>query len=140
MARKNRSTPDRSMLQKLFDRLVLAWRLLGDGRVSLQHKLIPPIALLYLLSPIDLVPEALLGPLGVFDDIGVVILLLETFIRMAPPGVVREHLEALQQRVAMSDDDTPRQREHSDVIDGQFRVKDEDLLSFSSSSPSSPSR
>ena len=45
------------------DRLVmeakLIWRLLLDGRVSLWTKLIPAAAVLYVLSPVDFIPDVL---------------------------------------------------------------------------------
>lgn len=34
------------------------------------------LSLIYIISPIDLIPEALLGPLGILDDLGVVFFLL----------------------------------------------------------------
>ena len=34
------------------------------------------LSLLYVLSPIDLLPEFILGPLGIVDDLGLILLLL----------------------------------------------------------------
>jgi len=34
------------------------------------------LSLIYILSPIDFIPEMFLGPIGVIDDLGVVILFL----------------------------------------------------------------
>ncbi len=73
----------------------LAWRLLRDGRVPGWAKLIPVAGLLYLLSPIDLIPEAVLPLVGEVDDIVLLLLAVKLFIDLSPPGVVREHLRDL---------------------------------------------
>ncbi len=33
------------------------------------------LSIIYVLSPIDIIPEALLGPIGIIDDAGVVLLM-----------------------------------------------------------------
>jgi uncharacterized membrane protein YkvA (DUF1232 family) len=38
-------------------------------------------AALYLIAPIDLVPEAILGPLGLVDDAGVVVLFVYKLVK-----------------------------------------------------------
>jgi uncharacterized membrane protein YkvA (DUF1232 family) len=73
----------------------LAWRLLNDGRVPGWVKLIPFAALLYFLSPIDLVPDWVIPGLGEVDDIVVILLALKVFVDLSPDGVVREHFENL---------------------------------------------
>jgi uncharacterized membrane protein YkvA (DUF1232 family) len=73
----------------------LAWRLWNDGRVPGWVKLIPVAGLLYLLSPIDLIPDLMLPGLGEVDDVVLLLLALKAFVDLSPPGVVREHLEEL---------------------------------------------
>ena len=68
----------------------LAWRLLNDGRVPGWVKLIPFAALLYFLSPIDLLPDWVFPGLGEVDDIVVILLALKVFVDLSPVGVVRE--------------------------------------------------
>jgi uncharacterized membrane protein YkvA (DUF1232 family) len=46
-------------------------RLVKDPNVSRVDKIIMCTWYIYLLSPIDPVPELLLGPIGVVDDVGV---------------------------------------------------------------------
>ncbi|MGH2630482.1 MAG: YkvA family protein [Actinomycetota bacterium] len=72
------------------DLVSLSRGLIGDPRVPLGSKLLVGGALLWLLSPIDLVPEFIpvLGPL---DDIIVVGLVLRHLIKRAGPEVVQEH-------------------------------------------------
>jgi uncharacterized membrane protein YkvA (DUF1232 family) len=70
----------------------LSWRLLRDGRVPGWVKLVPLAGLLYLLSPIDLLPDFVLPGLGEVDDLAMLLLAAKVFIDLSPPGVVREHL------------------------------------------------
>lgn len=64
--------------------LALAWALLRDPRAPLGAKTAVLVAALYLLSPIDLVTDAL-PILGWLDDGVVVILLLKLASRLLPP-------------------------------------------------------
>ena len=72
----------------------LTWRLLFDERISPWLKLIPPIALAYVLSPVDIIPDVLLG-FGQLDDLAVLFIGIKAFIELAPTDIVREHLIAL---------------------------------------------
>jgi uncharacterized membrane protein YkvA (DUF1232 family) len=78
------------------DQLRLSWRLLRDERVSALKFALPAFLALYVASPIDAIPDFLLG-LGQIDDLGIVVagvLLLARIIpRLAPAYVVDEHLQ-----------------------------------------------
>ena len=78
----------------LRDRLRLSWRLLRDERVSALKFALPALLALYAVSPIDPIPDILLG-LGQMDDLGVmvagVLLLARVIPRLAPADVVDEH-------------------------------------------------
>ncbi len=74
--------------------LRLVWRLLNDSRVPMLSKLIIPAALVYVISPVDLIPDVILG-LGQLDDIGVVVLAIAMFIEFCPHDVVEEHRRAM---------------------------------------------
>lgn len=76
----------------------LAWRLFWDQRVPVWTKLIPPVALGYVLFPFDIITDLAPG-LGQLDDIAVVLIGLKLFIELSPPDVVREHLRALGARI-----------------------------------------
>jgi len=101
------------MLAQFVRTLRLVWRLLYDARVSLFPKLIIPAAILYVLSPLDLIPDFILG-LGQLDDIGVVALALALFIELCPRAIVEEHRRAIAtERAPTAVDDN--------VIEGTFR-------------------
>ena len=72
------------------DLVALTRGLLGDPRMPVGSKVLLGGALVWLLSPIDLVPEFIpvLGPL---DDVIVVGLVLRHLVRRAGLEVVRDH-------------------------------------------------
>ena len=77
----------------------LVWRLMRSPRVPLPAKLILPALVLYLMFPIDLIPD-FIPVLGYLDDVLVVILAFWAFDRLVPPGVVAEEAAALKAEMA----------------------------------------
>ena len=74
----------------------LIFRLMRDRRVPLYLKAILVGAFIYLLSPIDLIPEVLLPLLvGEADDAAVLLLAIHTLLTRAPRQVVEEHALAI---------------------------------------------
>jgi uncharacterized membrane protein YkvA (DUF1232 family) len=72
------------------DCAVLFRRLLGDRRISRLRKLLLALVLLYLVMPIDLVPDFI--PIaGALDDAIVVAVALRTVLHGAGPVLLREH-------------------------------------------------
>jgi uncharacterized membrane protein YkvA (DUF1232 family) len=78
------------VLQSIWNHLRVAWRLFRDERVPLWTKAIPVLAVIYLISPLDFLPD-IVPVLGQLDDLTVILLGLQLFERMAPEWVVREH-------------------------------------------------
>lgn len=72
------------------DLVVLLIRLTRDSRVPLGSKMIALIAVGYVLSPIDLIPE-FLGPVGLLDDLLVVLAAVSHFLNSSHPDLVRQH-------------------------------------------------
>ena len=93
----------------------LVARLLGDKRVPVYLKPLPFAGLLYLVWPFDLLPD-LTPIIGQVDDIGVLVLGVETFIRLSPQSVVAEHEADL-----LADRSGPRGGGSDDVIDGDWK-------------------
>jgi uncharacterized membrane protein YkvA (DUF1232 family) len=69
---------------------VLFKRLLADPRVPMRWKIASALALVYLASPIDLVPD-FIPILGQLDDAILVALVLRGLLRSAGPQLMREH-------------------------------------------------
>jgi uncharacterized membrane protein YkvA (DUF1232 family) len=58
-----------------------------------KERLVLVLALVYLISPFDVLPEALLGPIGLTDDLAAlgVLLSLARRIRLRLPDAARQH-------------------------------------------------
>lgn len=69
---------------------VLLFRLLGDGRVSLVDRALFGFALTYLFTPVDLVPDWILG-FGELDDLLVLFLALDRLLHRTDREVLLEH-------------------------------------------------
>jgi uncharacterized membrane protein YkvA (DUF1232 family) len=84
-------------LSKLLKTGRLALRLLRDNRVPPHVKAVPILALLYLISPIDIVPD-LFPAIGQLDDLAILAAGLQLFIKLCPDEVVDEHEAAVNRR------------------------------------------
>lgn len=73
------------------DLTVLLTRLLRDRRVPLGSKVIALLGVGYVLSPLDLMPALLFGPLGWLDDALVVTAALSRILNDVHPDIVRSH-------------------------------------------------
>ena len=72
------------------DFTVMLSRLLRDDRVPGRAKWIAAIGIGYVLSPVDLLPAVLLGPIGLADDLLVVCAALSRLVNHVHPDVVRD--------------------------------------------------
>ncbi|HEY7032791.1 MAG TPA: DUF1232 domain-containing protein [Thermomicrobiales bacterium] len=104
--------------------MLLAFRLYRDPRVSVVLKsVVPMLAALYVLSPIDLIPDFLLG-VGQVDDLGALAVALfvglKLIRRCAPSAIVAEHLAAMGLAATGGSDGAPGQS--GEVIDASYRV------------------
>ncbi len=105
-------------LRAVLSRARLAFRLLRDERVPTVVKLVVPAALLYVLSPIDLIPDFIPG-LGQVDDLMILLIGIMAFIKLCPSWVVAEHEASIAGR------DAPTARGHGDEpVDAQYRWVD----------------
>jgi uncharacterized membrane protein YkvA (DUF1232 family) len=81
-----------------------------DDRVPVTSKAMAIFGIAYLISPIDLMPALLLGPIGLIDDLIVIGAVLSRMLNQVHPDVVRSHwsgqgdaLEAIQRVAAWSE-------------------------------------
>jgi uncharacterized membrane protein YkvA (DUF1232 family) len=75
----------------------LHWRLLCDRRVSLAAKAVLLAGVAYFVMPLDLIPDYPLIGLGWLDDVVVLTLTAQTFMRLCPPRVVQEHVRLIDE-------------------------------------------
>ena len=85
-----------SLLQTLVSHVRLTVRLLREPGVPLLTKALPVLAGLYVVSPFDFVPDVL-PVIGQLDDLGVILIALETFLKVCPAGTVDFHRAAMAQ-------------------------------------------
>jgi uncharacterized membrane protein YkvA (DUF1232 family) len=100
----------RDVILLLPDLVILLLRLLRDDRVAVGDKGIALAGLAYVLSPIDLMPEFIFGPLGLLDDLLVISATLLRLVNHVHPDVVRSQwsgqgdaLEVIQRVTAWSE-------------------------------------
>jgi uncharacterized membrane protein YkvA (DUF1232 family) len=99
----------------LWQRLRLAIRLMREPTLSWVFKAIPLLATLYVVSPLDVIPDVL--PLiGQVDDLGIVLLALEGFVRFSPSRIVAYHQAAIDSGRSFS-----RMPHDGPIIDAEFR-------------------
>ncbi len=75
------------------DLFMLLARLSRDERVSRRDRAKLAGAAAYFINPLDFVPEILLGPVGLVDDVALSALVLHEVLENTDPAVVREHWE-----------------------------------------------
>jgi uncharacterized membrane protein YkvA (DUF1232 family) len=98
----------------------LAWRLLWDPRVSLWVKLAPFFTALYIISPLDFIPDTILG-LGQIDDLGALLLGLQLFVELTPDAIVWQHLQKMGYDVGQWE----VENEEPEAIEAEYKVKED---------------
>jgi len=111
------TTDSLGVLADLIRDIEVAWHLLWDARVPTAVKLIPALALIYIVSPIDLIPDPILG-LGQLDDLAVLLLGLKLFLSLSPESLVREY--SRREKPQDKTDAPP------DYVDAEYRVLHDD--------------
>lgn len=107
-----------SLLRTLFLQVRLTTRLLREPGVPLLIKTLPVLAALYVVSPLDFVPDVL-PVLGQLDDLSVLLIAFEAFFRLSPAGAVYFHRAAMAQGRKYDPMPVP-----GEVIDVEFRRED----------------
>lgn len=83
------------LLPQLPNYIRLGWRLFRDSRVPVVLKSMVVLALLYSISPFDVIPDFFFPGVGYVDDATLLLLMGYYFIRWSPQDVVTEHVTAI---------------------------------------------
>lgn len=83
------------------------WRAMRDPRTPGWLKTLPLLALIYVLSPIDLLPDLMIPGIGALEDLLIMLLALRMLLDLAPE----------------EDQRPPSKRE--DVVEATYRVLEE---------------
>jgi uncharacterized membrane protein YkvA (DUF1232 family) len=84
------------LLRRLWSQARLAIRLLREPRVPVAIKAVVLLAALYVIFPLDFLPDFLPG-LGQLDDLGIAAVALELFLKLCPAGPKAFHAVAITQ-------------------------------------------
>lgn len=97
---ENTNTSDRSkdmgFWSELWEQARLALYLIMDRDVPMYLKLLPLFAIVYFISPIDLLPGAVAPVLGGVDDLTILLVGAKVFIEMAPQDVVARYVRRMR--------------------------------------------
>ncbi len=107
----------------VWDQTRLVWRLLRDERVPALKFALPMLVFLYVVSPLDFIPDVFLG-IGQTDDAGIAVvaalLALRVIPKLAPRAIVHEHLEDMANRGSEMKSEQPS---GDDVIEARYSVR-----------------
>lgn len=73
------------------DLFVLLARLMLDKRVGVQSKAVAGLAVAYFISPVDFLPEAFIGGMGLLDDVILSVYALRRILADVDESIVRQH-------------------------------------------------
>ena len=93
-------------LFRLINSISLIWKLMTDKRVPFIIRMAIPLALIYVISPVDFLPD-LIPFAGRLDDLLALAIGLMVLLKLAPKKIVNEH------------------KETQTIIDGKFREEDD---------------
>ena len=95
-------------LFRLISSIRLVWKLLTDSRVPFWIRLALPLALIYVISPIDILPD-FIPVMGRVDDIIAIVAGIMILLKLAPKKVVNQH-----------------KKDNQTIIDGEYREEDQE--------------
>ncbi len=80
---------------RLRNKLHLAVALTREPRIPLAVRIIPPALILYLATPIDVIPD-FIPVIGHLDDLVIVVIGIGLLLRFTPRYVLEEHIARLE--------------------------------------------
>ena len=103
---------DDSFLNRALSDIKLAWWLMLQNDVPLLAKLVPILAVVYVVAPVDVLPD-FLPLLGQADDAALLMLGIRTFLRLAPPTVIGRYESDVSRKATVIDHEPPTQTTES---------------------------
>lgn len=80
-----------SFLLLVPDVFMLLWRLVNDPRVNGRDKVLLGSGVAYFIFPFDVVPEAIVGPIGYLDDLVFGVYIINKLLGDTDPAILRQH-------------------------------------------------
>ncbi len=84
------------LLRTVISQARLAMRLVREPRVWWLTKSVPLLTVAYILSPLDFIPDVL-PIIGQLDDLAVLLIAVEMFVRLCPTPAAEFHRTAIAQ-------------------------------------------
>ena len=103
-------------LPQIIRLLRLVWRLQWDKRVPMVLRALVPLAIVYAISPFDLISDRV-PIVGRFDDFIILGLAVFFLVKLSPKQVVDEHM-------GKPPPPRPEDQDPSNVVDGSSRLVD----------------
>jgi uncharacterized membrane protein YkvA (DUF1232 family) len=121
---------DEGFFRELWRQARLVWHLLRSPEVPLYLKLLPAVAVIYILVPTDLIPDVF-PVVGQLDDLTALLLGAKVFIELAPQDVVGRYIQAMRQQSKPDNnegeaEDPETVIEDSIIIEGNYKVIEEE--------------
>ncbi|MEI6326870.1 MAG: DUF1232 domain-containing protein [Candidatus Roizmanbacteria bacterium] len=88
---RNLSTPTPNLSERARATISEAWALFRNPEVAFWYKLIPIASIVYIITPVDIVPELWFPIVGYVDDVTVFILSLNLFLFLAKRARQKSH-------------------------------------------------
>lgn len=120
---------DEGFWREMWRQARLAWFLIRSPEVPIYLKLLPVLAVVYVLLPTDFIPDVF-PVIGQLDDITALLVGAKVFIELAPQDVVARYMRAAREKApTASSQEESEDQEQEDVddmivIEGDFDVVD----------------
>ena len=117
---------DLGFLKELILQARLVWRLIRDPEVPFYLKLLPALAAVYFISPIDFLPGLAFPGIGSLDDLTAILVGAKLFLEFVPPHIVARHTEDLEMEMLGKGSKERQQDGLSDkiIIEGEYNQRD----------------
>jgi len=120
---------DEGFWREMWRQARLAWYLVRSPEVPLYLKILPALAIIYVLLPTDFIPDVF-PVLGQLDDLTALLVSAKVFIELAPQEVVAQYMRNARRATTAaaepegSDGHDQHEIEDLVVIEGDFDVVD----------------
>ena len=124
------SLSDQGFWREMWYQIRLAWYLFRSSEVPIYLKVLPALAIVYVLFPWDFIPDVL-PVIGQLDDLTALIVGAKVFIELAPQDVVNRRVRSMRPQAPAGGDEgsgngqTDDLAENSIVIEGDFQIVDD---------------
>ena len=117
---------DEGFWKEMWRQVRLVWYLLRSPDVPLYLKVLPALAVVYVLIPTDLIPD-IIPVVGQLDDITALLVGAKVFIELSPQEVVTRYIQSVRGQAAPSSESDQDDGQSEDVgenivIDGDYQI------------------